>query len=655
MKMVRRSLLRAAGLVLALALMAAPTAADAQDRPLLHPLFSDHAVLQRDRPLTVLGWAAPNESVTISLGRARARVVADASGAWRATLPSRRAGGPYVLSVQAAGGRSEVISDIYVGDVYLCSGQSNMEFPARSATNGAGAADETIRLFKVPLVTALQPQTSFAEPPRWQAAEGDPLNEFSAVCYFFAREIKGAANAPIGLIESAWGGTRIESWLSEPALRRAGGFDEALDALADAVTDPAGARARYEAALTAWWMQNDPGARAGWGDFAFDDSGWSHVTLAGGSWENSDATELADFDGAAWFRTEFTLTEQQAAQSAELTLGPIDDIDVTLLNGVVVGGESGWQSPRTYKIPAGTLSTGRNTLAVGVLDTIGGGGLWGEPGTRALHFADGSSRLISTAWRYRISANLWDLPPPPPRAPWDGQDAYAGLYNAMIAPLAPYGLRGALWYQGESNVASPEEYARLLPAMMRDWRSAFASPDLPFLIVQLANFGAPAAQVQSHSWGALRDAQRRVAAADANAGLAVTIDIGDRFDIHPTQKSIVAQRLARTARRLIYGEAIIDSGPTPLSARRDSDAVVIDFEHGPLVAYSAARPIAFELCDADRNCRFADAAIEGSRVKIDARGSTPAFVRYCWGDAPICNLYNDSDLPAVPFEATVER
>lgn len=638
-----------------LAVLIAPGVADARDRPLLHPLFSDHAVLQRDQPINIWGWAAPRERVTISFADVRARARADATGTWSVTLPSRRAGGPYALSAQAADGTNKVISDVHVGDVYLCSGQSNMEFPARSATNGAGANEERIRLFKAPLASALRPRSTFAEPPQWRLAEGEPLNEFSAVCLFFAREIKDAADAPIGLIESAWGGTRIESWLSEPALRRAGGFDAALDALADAVADPAGAKARYETALAAWWKQNDPGARAGWGDFSFDDSSWPLVTLAGGSWENSGAAALEEFDGAVWFRTEFTLTEQQAAQSGELTLGPIDDIDVTFLNGVIIGGQSGWQSPRAYKIPAGTLRAGRNILAVGVLDTIGGGGLWGAPETRALHFADGSSLPISGAWRYRISANLWDLPPPPPRAPWDGQDAYTGLYNAMIAPLTPYGLRGAIWYQGESNVAAPNDYARILPAMMEDWRNAFASPDLPFLIVQLANYGAPAQQTQRRSWGELRNEQRRIAAADANAGLAVTIDIGDRYDIHPTQKSVVARRLALIARRLIYGEPIVDSGPTPRSARRDGDNVIVGFDHGPLIAYSAARPIAFELCDADRNCRFADAAIDGSRVKIDARGSTPAFVRYCWGDAPICNLYNDSDLPAVPFEEPIER
>jgi len=225
----------------------------------------------------------------------------------------------------------------------------------------------------------------------------------------------------------------------------------------------------------------------------------------------------------------------------------------------------------------------------------------------------------------------------------------------MISPLAPIGLRGVLWYQGESNVASPEEYAQLLPALMRDWRNAFAAPELPFLIVQLANFGSPAVGTQKRSWGDIRDAQRLAVAADANAGLAVSIDVGDRFDIHPTQKAVVAGRLARIARRRIYGEKIVDSGPAPVSVIQAGDDVVVEFAHGPLVAYSASRPIAFELCDENRNCAFIDATIDGARVRLDAQGQSPAFVRYCWADAPICNLYNEEDLPAVPFEAPIKR
>ncbi len=647
--------LTAGALAVALVAISWCGSATAQPRPLLHPLFSDHAVLQRDRPMAVWGWAQPRERVIVSFANERAEVRADATGAWRAALPALRAGGPFTLEARTASGASERASDLLVGDVYLCSGQSNMEFPARGAAGGAGDGDERIRLFKVPLTSALRPQSVWEMPTQWQQAQGAAIDAFSAVCYFFGREIRGTVDVPIGLIQSAWGGTRIESWLSAAALRGAGGFEDGLAAFADAVADPGGARARYRAALAEWWMQSDPGARAGWSSFAFDDSDWSRVTLAGNSWEHSDAAALAAFDGAVWFRTEFTLTPEQAAQATELTLGPIDDIDLTSVNGAVVGGESNWQAPRAYTLPIGTLRAGRNTLAVGVLDTIGGGGLWGGPETRALHFADGSSLAMGETWRYRISADLWNLPPPPPHAPWDGHDAYTSLYNAMIAPLAPFGLRGVLWYQGESNVAAPDDYARLLPALMRDWRAAFAAPELPFLVVQLANYGAPSPSSQRKSWGGLRDVQRRVVAADAHAGLAVSVDIGDRFDIHPTQKLVLAQRLARIARRLIYSESIADSGPTPVFARRVGDTVVVTFAHGPLIAYSAARPIAFELCDAQRSCRFVDASIRGVEISLDARGLDPAFVRYCWGDAPVCNLYNDADLPAVPFEAPVAR
>jgi sialate O-acetylesterase len=261
---------------------------------------------------------------------------------------------------------------------------------------------------------------------------------------------------------------------------------------------------------------------------------------------------------------------------------------------------------------------------------------------------------LSNPWRYQISAQLSDVTSPP-QAPWGGPNAYSVLYNGMIAPLAPYGLSGVLWYQGEANAGAAREYGRLLPGMMHDWRRAFAKPELPFFIVQLANYGPPVTgEPQRHSWGEIRDVQRRVVDADAHAGLAVSIDIGDRFDIHPTQKLLVAERLALLARRMIYGDDIVTSGPAPLTATRAGATVAVAFEHGPLRAYSSSRPMAFELCDAERACRFVDARLEGPSVQLaDARASD-AFVRYCWGDGPICNLYNEEDLPAVPFELAIQ-
>jgi sialate O-acetylesterase len=628
--------------------------AAAQTPPLLHPLFTDHAVLQRDRPIAVWGWAAPRERVVVEFDGARIEARAAASGAWRAELPAHEAGGPYALSVQAGAARASV-SDILVGDVYLCSGQSNMEFQTRYATNAStllnAARSSTIRLFTSPRAVAPQPQSHFAEPAQWRTADEASVGDFSAVCYLFAREIEATAQAPIGLINASWGGTRIEAWMSTEALQRVGGLDAELRALALAIRDPDSAARRYDASLRAWWRA-ERGARQGWGADAYDDSGWRSFT-PGGFWESSGEEALARFDGVAWFRTRFELTQEQASQSAELSLGPIDDIDVVYLNGRVVGAGGGWDTPRTYAISQGGLRAGANTLAVGVLDTGGGGGLWGGEDTRALRFADGSSVLLGPDWRYRASTELWDITAPP-SPPWGGPNGFSALYNGMIAPLAPFGLRGVLWYQGESNAGDPAAYRRLLPGMMRDWREAFATPALPFLIVQLADFGAPASTPQRNSWGGLREAQRLAVAADAHAGLAVAVDIGDRFDIHPTQKTVVAQRLALLARHRIYGQDVADSGPAPVTAQRSGEIVTVTFANGPLVAYSASRPIAFELCDEARACRFVDAEIDGAVVRLDARGGPAAFVRYCWGDAPICNLYNDADLAATPFELAVQ-
>lgn len=638
----------------ALLLAAAWCVTGAHASELLSPLFREHAVLQRDRPIVVWGQAQPRERIEVTLAGAVAHVRADARGNWRATLPEMSAGGPHMLSVRADSGASASADDVLIGDVYLCSGQSNMEFQTRFATNAAsvlGAAEsDAIRLLTVPREIAPSPRRELQA--QWRRANAESVGDFSAVCYFFAREIESTARAPIGLIDASWGGTRIEAWMSARALRRAGGREEELTALAQAIAAPDRAAVAHTEALRAWWSERDPGMMAGWARHEFDDAAWPQMSL-GGSWESSGAAALAGFDGVVWFRKHFTLTAQQAEQRAALELGSIDDVDLTSINGEVVGAQSGWDQPRLYELPAGLLRSGENTIAVGVLDTGGGGGLWGAAGARVLRFADGSSMALDGRWRYRISAELGQLAPPP-NPPWGGPNGLTALYNAMIAPLSGVGLRGVLWYQGEANVSDPAGYEQLLPAMMQDWRGAFASPDLPFLVVQLANFGAPSARPQPRGWGALRDAQRRAVARDSHSGLAVAIDIGDRFDIHPTQKAIVAQRLARIARRRIYGEDLTDQGPAPIAARRVDGSIVVTFANGPLVAYSANRPIAFELCGEAGECRFVDASIDVDTVLLDAEGMASARVRYCWGDAPICNLYNEADLPAAPFEVNIE-
>lgn len=632
----------------------APLSAAMAAAPLLSAPYTDHAVFQRDREIVIRGEASPGAVVAVEFDNETVHAKADGGGAWRASLAARPAGGPFEMKL-SAGGVTQTIRDILIGDVYLCSGQSNMEFALRYATNAeafiGGAADADIRLLKIPRASSTAPRKDIDAPEGWRRATPQAASDFSALCFLFGKEIKAAEKTPVGLIEAAWGGTRIEAWMSRGALERLGGFRDELKSIERARTDPGRERRRWLASLNRWWTDEEPGGRAGFARAVFDDANWPQITL-GGPWEQAGAPALADFDGAVWFRKSITLSAREAQEAIALELGPIDDIDATYVNGVLIGATDIWDAPRVYKVPADLLREGDNLIAVGVLDTGGGGGLWGPEGAVKVHYADGSATPLSGPWRYMISAPLGDLRPPR-RIEFEGPHALSALHNAMIAPLAPYALKGVLWYQGEANARYPDEYRRLLPAFIADWRRTFGADDLPFILAQLAAFGAPPTAPERASWGGIREAQRRVAQADENVGLAVAIDIGDPFDIHPSQKAVLARRMALIARRMIYGRNVDDQGPGVASAVRDPQGVIIAFDSGPLLTRSSSRPIAFELCTEDRTCRFVDASIDGNAVRLAPVSESDAFIRYCWGNAPICNLVDDSGLPAVPFEIDI--
>jgi sialate O-acetylesterase len=355
-----------------------------------------------------------------------------------------------------------------------------------------------------------------------------------------------------------------------------------------------------------------------------------------------------------WYRTSFTLTPEQAAKPAILDIGWADDLDQTWVNGVPVGNTNGPGSSRAYAIPPGLLKAGTNNVVVNVLDTYSGGGMIGPEELRALRFDDGSKVPLAGGWTYRMA------PPSagwPPRAPWEEIAGLSTIYNAMIAPMGRYGLRGIAWYQGESDASTERGYARKLRSLMQDWRSQFGNPDLAFLVVQLANWGAPHRAPQESGFATIRDEQRLAVAADPNAGLAVTIDLGESNDIHPANKQDVGHRLARAARKIAYRERI-SAGPQPVNARRLGDGVTVDFGdvEGELVTYSTAGAIGFELCgDAGQGCRFVDAKVAGSTVTLSSPGGPASRVRFCWGDSPVCNLYDRAGLPATPFELQVRQ
>jgi sialate O-acetylesterase len=626
--------------------------------PLLHAMFQDHAVLQRDRAINVWGQAQPGAEVQITFAGKRASARADDEGRWQAQLPALPAGGPHTLAARS-GSVTQTVRDLLLGDVWLCSGQSNMELPVWRALDAraeiAGAVNDRIRLLTVPQAGSATPRETFAAPTRWQQSTPETVRDFSAACYYFARELQKTIDVPMGLINAAWGGSPIQAWISGEQLRATGLYDDELDVLALYVRDPVAAAGRWGELWSTWW-HGLPG-------IAVDDAPWkpdaAHAAWRAAprelvAWEQWGVPELADFNGMVWYRTTVALTAQQAAQDAVLSIGAADEIDLTWVNGRAVGSAYGGNADdRHYRLPKGLLREGENVVVVNVLDTYSEGGLVGPASTRALRFADGSSVRLDGAWQYRIVS---DDTQASPIAPWQSAAGLSTLYNAMIAPIGPYGLRGIAWYQGESNTFEAERYRDLLRALRRDWRTRFGK-DLPLLVAQLANYGPASTQPGESEWAELREAQRQAVAEDARTGLAVAIDIGDRYDLHPPNKQELGRRLARAARHAAFGEAIPPSGPVPLSAQREGTVVSLRFGDvtDGLVAYGAQSPVGFELCGAQAgSCCYAHAEIRGDTVLLRAPVADAVRVRYGWADSPVVTLFDGAGLPAGPFEVPIQ-
>ena len=652
---------------LLLALVLAQPAAAAG---LLYTTFQDHAVLQRQAPIPVWGTATAGATVTVRLtkdtgaGRASAATVsrviayAAADGEWHATLPALPAGGPYTLTAVSSTGTRQTAGDILIGDVYLCSGQSNMEYPTRLASDydqDVNSANNTlIRLFHIERFRSVVPRTSFGADVHWDVTSPQSVLEFSAACYFFGRDLQPTVGVPIGLIESAWGGSVIEAWISAPRLRRLGGYDPYLDLLPVYAGSPAQAQRDWDRIAADWWRAHDPASTAipPWYAPDYDDSSWAG-TVPGGTWREWNVPELKTFNGLVWLRKAVVLTARQAGEQAVLSLGAIDQADITWVDGVEAGASEGYDVPRVYTLPAGVLHPGRNVIALGVL---GGAGPLVPSSQMTLKLADGTTVRLSGKWRYRTSAPM-SRTGHVPHVPWLNQFGLSVLHNGMIAPLGATRIRGVLWYQGESNADQAPQYAKLLPALIAEWRAQFGE-STPVLVVQLPGYGPYRTQPQPSDWAQLREAERRVVAATPHAGLAVTIDVGSTTFLHPTDKQDVGQRLALLARSLIYRQGVIGVGPSPMAAWRSPGGVQVRFDThgGGLETVESNRPIGFQLCDGAGRCAFVDARQQGTDVILDASSAPDAAtVRYCWSDTPICNLYDREGLPAVPFELPIGR
>ena len=653
--MITMSILRPGqSLLIALLSLLAVLPCTAQDTdPLLNPIFQDHVVVQRDTTVRVWGTAAPQDTVSVMMAGEAATGVAGADGSWSADLPALTAGGPHRLIARTSGGRVQIVSDVMVGDVYLCSGQSNMVFPVhRSLTSSAATEsppNDRLRMLTVPNEHSAAPQETLPTPISWETASPETVGDWSAVCYYFAKDLQQHVDVPIGLINSSWGGTSITAWMSQNALSATGEYDEKLDLLQSYAEDSDAAQQAFGNQWESWWREQSGDATGAEPWQPETGAQWPEVPGELRNWKEW-GPEFASYNGTLWYRTTVTLTSEQASRDAVLSLGVADDVDQTWINGTVVGNTFGWGLPRTYTISAEQLHEGENVIVVNVLNTWGSGGLLAAPPERAL-LAGTGDRLPLENWQYEKPADDVGYPP---RTPWEPISGLSTLHNAMLAPLHDFRFRGALWYQGESDTGMGDAYHEHMNGLKAQWREQFGE-NLPVFVIQLANYGNQPTQPTESGWAAVRDAQRRAVQEDPNAGLAVTIDIGSPYNIHPTNKKEIGHRLTHAARNTVFGQDVTPGSPLPTGATREGDAIAVPFQQveGSLVAYSHDRPIGFELCG-ESGCHFADAEIDGNRVLLTAdEVDEPTRVRYCWADSPVCTLYDEAGLPASPFEVEI--
>jgi sialate O-acetylesterase len=585
----------------------------------------------------------------------RVSAAADATGQWRVQLaPLKADNKPQTLTI--SGKNKIVLTNILVGEVWICSGQSNMERqlglrggqkPITDWEKEAAAANyPEIRQFYVPQTKAFAPARTV--PGSWAVCSPETVTNFTAVGYFFGRNLYLDRHVPIGLIHSSWGGTPAEAWTSEAAISRLPDFAEALAHLKRLTADPAQAKRETQTKQDAWYRKVDTGVQASpaWNAVDLDTGSWKLMKLPG-YWEDNG---YPGFDGLFWFRRTFDLPENWDGSDVELHLGTVDDNETTWVNGAPVGATIGYNVPRIYPVPGSLLKPTNNVIAVRVLDTGGNGGFWGDTDPMRLVINAGgqtNSVPLTGEWLCRQGVALSSVGWPPTDYS-QSVNAPTVLYNGMIAPLLPYAMRGVIWYQGESNVGRERQYRTLFPAMIADWRQAWGEGDFPFLFVQIAPHNSMTPEI--------REAQLLAWQRTTNTAMAVTIDCGDATDIHPTHKQPVGARLALAAQALAYGEKIEYSGPVFESMKIKGSDATLHFTHigGGLTARDGSLR-GFTVAGEDKVFHPAQAEIHGQTIVVhSAAVAKPVAVRYGWANVPEGNLFNRAELPASPFRTDMD-
>jgi sialate O-acetylesterase len=620
-----------------------PAVQAATSLPFVSPIFGDNMVLQRNKPDKIWGWSEPGDAIHVVVGSSTASAVAGADHRWQVEIQPPPAGGPYTVKI--TGRQSVELHDVLVGDVWLCGGQSNMEFKLRGVLNSAdevkAANHPQIRFFTVAEHPAYH-HTDLVS-GTWTAVSPETAAQVSAVAYYFARRVQQDVHIPIGLVVDAVGGTPAETWTSVAALRQVGGLDVPLAELQRVAAE---AGPEYGNYVMSWFDRYDVGTKENWPDAALDDASWKSVDIFGGF----AALGVADTPAVIWLRKEVVLPNPLPAGRVMMFLGIVDRMDTVYVNGKFIGGSAWVENPRVYRFGEGVLKPGKNVFVIRVLKTGPRGGFLGKPDDLHVLLGDKTSVSLAGEWKAKLSVDA--RPPHPLPISYENWPVMPSvLYQGMLDPLAPLSITGAIWYQGEANAKRGFEYRKVLPAMIADWRKLFGQGGFPFYLVGLPAYEHRSASPVDNAWAETRESQAITAATVPNTCLAVTIDTGDPDTIHPKDKIPVGDRLAYCALAKNYGANIPYEGPTFTSFDVLSLAIRLHFAHAEGgLAIKGDEPEEFSIAGDDHKWYWADAHLFGDTVVVSSSAvPNPKAVRYAWQSNPAATLYNKAGLPAVPF------
>ncbi|AXB55717.1 sialate O-acetylesterase [Flavobacterium fluviale] len=606
-------------------------------------IFSNGMVLQRDKQIPIWGFADPNESVEIHFNKQIKKTQADKNGKWTVNLSPEKAGGPFELII--IGKNKIVIKNVLVGEVWICSGQSNMEFQVYKTMNAekeiADSNYPMIRHFGVAQDLSGTPKEDLKQ-GKWEASNKETVGNFTAVGYYFARKLYAELKIPIGIINTSWGGTNVETWTSREAFQNSPEFkamiadvpmvdiDSVFEIYKKSVLDSLKKVQGFDVSL-----ENENQFK----NLNFQDKNWPEIKVPS-LWENQ---QIGNIDGIVWMRKTIVLTAEQAKKEAVLHLAKVDDEDKTYINGVEVGTNNLWDKLRVYKIPANVLKEGSNVIAVRITDYSGGGGIYGDATDLKIDFKD-TNLPLDGLWKFNVVQVKIAISP----------NSYPSLlYNAMVNPLVPYAMQGVLWYQGEANVWRAAEYKKSFPLMINDWRTKFKQGDFPFYFVQLSTFDEFGGNSQKGSrWAELREAQSETLKLK-NTGMVVTTDIGNAKDIHPTNKQDIGLRLAAVAMNNIYGKKQVHSGPAYKSQEIKGNQIILTFDNigSGLSTPNNDELKGFEIAGSDKVFHAAKAIIKDNKIFVSSdKVQNPVAVHYGWADDDTAiNLFNKEKFPASPF------